>query len=334
MTRQALIGRNGGARQNAPGGWRSGLDFDEDAFERRITWILGSPRSGSTWLLRLLVYPLTITRTPAGFEAPLGFDWRRDPILPSNEPYLPVHLTPLMGTYYEPGTRPDPAAFLHNTERASDPHYFFSDEYADLWRPAIRGLGLARLRAQVERGVRPAHADQVMLAVKEPNGSHGAELLMELFPSSRLLFLIRDGREVVRSMLAAYSPGGWLEGEGRKLGLDEEEQRLGFVRTHSMRWVIRMEAVERAFNCHPQALRFELRYEELLEKPRATLRRVFNWLGVQRSQQDLTDALESSGRNQTPARPGRWREAMTPREQELMTAIMDYKLDELGYATA
>src|SRR5690349_10000816 len=48
------------------------LPFDALAFESRLAWILGAPRTGSTWLLRLLVYPWILARgSMSGMRAPL-----------------------------------------------------------------------------------------------------------------------------------------------------------------------------------------------------------------------------------------------------------------------
>src|SRR5438552_5888431 len=49
-----------------------GLPFDASAFESRLVWIMGAPRTGSTWLLRLLVHPWILARgTASGLRAPL-----------------------------------------------------------------------------------------------------------------------------------------------------------------------------------------------------------------------------------------------------------------------
>ena len=58
-----------------------------------------------------------------------------------------------------------------------------------------------------------------MVVVKEP-GSHAADTIMDLFPDSTLIFLLRDGRDVVDSWLDAYRDGSWATDEGA-YGLDE-----------------------------------------------------------------------------------------------------------------
>lgn len=321
-------------RQSAASNGASDLPFDDASFESRLVWILGSPRTGSTWLLRLLAHPMSLANNAEGFEAPFGFRFDENVVVPIDEPYLPIHLSPLLYTPFELGERPDPEAFLQNSARRRDPSYIFSDEYEETWRPEVRRLALVRFRAQVERGAGSSGADRVLVAIKEPNGSHGAELLMSLFPRSRMVFLVRDGRDIIDSLIRATAPGGWLEEQGRTLHLQNEQQRVNFVKSQSQRWVIRMEAVERAFKHHPPHLRFEIYYEELLEKPQATLRRLVNWLGVQRTQSDLTTAREHAAEGKVATPAGRWRESLTAHEQEIMSRVMDFKLAELGYDTA
>ena len=86
------------------------------ALEGKLVWIFGSPRSGSSWLMRLL-------NSPAGG----GGDRRA---------YFPVHLVPMggqveAGEYYEHG------------ERAEAPSYFFARDYMPAIRPRLRELALA-----------------------------------------------------------------------------------------------------------------------------------------------------------------------------------------------
>src|SRR3954451_12257174 len=83
--------------------------------EGKLVWIFGSPRSGSSWLMRLLN--------------------SRPEIAQINESYLPVHLVPMggqveAGEYYEHG------------ERAEDPSYFFARDYMPAIRPRLRELAL------------------------------------------------------------------------------------------------------------------------------------------------------------------------------------------------
>jgi len=46
----------GGAPGDAEAAVES-LPFDAASFESRLAWILGAPRTGSTWLLRMVIHP-------------------------------------------------------------------------------------------------------------------------------------------------------------------------------------------------------------------------------------------------------------------------------------
>src|SRR5215208_5769288 len=110
----------------------AGLTFDLSGFESRLTWILGSPRSGSTWLLRLLVHPWRLDsrsnlgRSDIGFHGGGPFGRRAGPsVVPIDESYFPRHLTPFLPpTGAEPSDR-DPDDYVFNTRNAKYVSYCF-----------------------------------------------------------------------------------------------------------------------------------------------------------------------------------------------------------------
>ena len=266
-----------------------------DDLEDRLIWILGSPRTGSTWLLRMLIHPLALARNPLGFAAPrLRARIPAMPVVPLNEPYLPVHLTPLRIPPRQREGDPDASKFLVNSQREEDASYFFSREYEWAWRPELRRLVLARFAAQVDAAVAARRLPTPLVAVKEPNGSHGAELLMSLFPRSRLIFLMRDGRDVLNSLLESQLPGGWREGVGRPI--DSGGRRLEFVTTHSRLWVQRMNAVGSAFDRHPPDRRLRLRYEDLIVDAEGRMRQLFTWLGAEPRSGQVEGAIDATAK--------------------------------------
>jgi hypothetical protein len=324
-------------------GWRTrrgAAAFDE--LEPRLVWIFGSPRSGSTWLLELLVHPLT----PSD-DSTLGVERREAPdagdpaAIPINEPYIPQHLAPAL---------PDelvlndalPAVTLH-TLRSGSSNYFLADRYSEVWRPDLRRLVLARLRAQSDHIAARYSLHRPLVAVKEPNGSLGADFTMSLLPRARLIFLLRDGRDVVDSMVDAQTPGGWLAGEDAARSRDE---RLALVRHEASLWLARTRAVQRAYAAHPAELRRLVRYEELRAEPTSLLAELDGWLGLRRGEQARASAIrwndfdayprKAKGRGMPlrAARPGLWRENLTQEEQAAMDHVLGDKLAELGYDDA
>ena len=159
---------------------RPGPDARRAELERQLVWVFGSPRTGSTWLLNLVCSHPDV----------MGID----------EPGIGMHLA----LYAPEVLGAPPAGFAAdqlrvNDSRAGDDDYFFAASYAGVWRKSLRAMLLDRLAAQVDRnGRRPR-----VLVIKEPNGSLGADVVLSALPTSRLLCMLRDGRDVVDSQLDA-----------------------------------------------------------------------------------------------------------------------------------
>ena len=106
------------------------------------------------------------------------------------------------------------------------------------------------------------------LIIKEPNGSIGASLLMEAFPESRMVLLIRDPRDVVSSVLDASKKGGWLHerwdsGASEQPGLADDNPDE-FVESWAKVYRDGVGNALRAYRSHrgPKAL---IRYEDLVD---------------------------------------------------------------------
>lgn len=316
-------------------------DIDLEAVERRLVWIMGSPRTGSTWLLRLLCHPWGVGRTPTGID-PSRFRPRGGNLIPVNESYLPHHLGPLRDPLPPPDSAADTSLLLNDT-RGTDPAYFFSEEFRDTWREPLRRLALERFDAQAQRAATEHGIADPLILIKEPNGSHASDLIAKLFGQSRLIFLIRDGRDVVDSMMDADSDGGWRTRTEGVSPLRTEAERLYGVRRQAHLWLVRTIATQRACAILGPGQSIEVRYEELLADTEGELGRLDAWLGISRDQRQIRSAVRKnrfgSLRNRLRGRrkgvraasPGFWRENLSSAEQEAMTEIMGPKLRELGY---
>jgi hypothetical protein len=289
-------------------------DAELHHLEEKLMWIFGSPRSGSSWMLRLL-----------GGRPEIGT---------VNESYLGAHLVPVggeveAGEYYEHG------------ERADDPSYFFARDYMPVLRPLLHELVLRGFDNQLKgMGYDPIPE---WVAIKEPNGSHAADTIISLMPRSRMLFLLRDGRDVVDSLVdAMLGSDSWWAERTRSLGRPPQE-RLAFVSQHSSLWVRRTMATQRGFDALPEEQRLLVRYEEILADTPAQLRRIFDWLEIEIGDEELAATAErhafasaprdrrGPGKPMRAASPGLWRENLTEDEQRTMHEIMGAKLEELGY---
>jgi hypothetical protein len=319
----------------------AGLPFDGDQLESRLVWVFGSPRTGSTWLLEQLCDPLRLDDSTAlGFGLQGGSPAPID-VLPVSEFLISSHIAPAFGDPIETDKGLVPATL--NNYLGDKPAYLFAHDFEEIWRPAVRRLTLVRLYA-VEAAARSEGlpvATSPCVVVKEVNGSHVADVIMSLFPRSRLLFLVRDGRDVIDSRRHALQQGGWLAEGGAKL--DTAEERLEWTRKASREWACGIDAAGRAYAAQAPRLRRMVRYEELIADPTATLRELFDWLELERSAKRLERtvarhsfaAIPGDRRGATQKRrsatPGLWRDNLTSDERTVTRQIMGRRLAELGY---
>lgn len=284
------------------------------SLERKLVWMLGSPRSGSTWLMYLLQEPPRVATL--------------------QEPLIGMHLGLFASYIVENGEGTLPAG-MRMRELRDDDRYFFSERHVRDWNPPLRRLILGGLAPHVARRAR-------YLVVQEPNGSEGADLLMGALRRSRLLFLLRDGRDVVDSVVDAYRPGSWLDvafGVSQNLTL---AARTRLIEREAERWVARTRIVHLAYEEHPPNRRLLVRYEDLLSDTPATLLSIYSWLRLD-PPADLLERVEKcsfsavptsakgSGRFHRAATPGLWRENLSPEEQERCEIIMGPMLEMMGY---
>ena len=331
-------------RRAGRGGYSAtaGLPFDDQEFESRIVWIWTMARSGSTWLLQMLAHPLKLdwshdSEDPLGFLAPPAWQGTVDAI-PVDTTFVANHLLPTAGAenYSEDLVPVTFSSALGLRKRAN---YFFSSKYEDAWRPEVRRMMLVRYHRIVERTAARYEVRSPLVFLKEAGGGHAAPLVMSMFPRSKLLFLVRDGRDVVDSQTAANQPGTWLPVSGWQT----PEEREIFVRRWARTWAGDVAAIERAFEAHPPELRRMVRYEDLLADPAASLGPLVEWLGLQRNEQWLERAVEANAFDSIApeqkgpkkffrsATPGAWRKNLTEEEAATLEGVMGDKLRGLGY---
>jgi Sulfotransferase family len=286
--------------------------------EERLAWIFGSSRSGSTWLLRMLS------------------DLRG--VVPVDDPHLGHHLgvwRPIPLAWAACENPPELGTLLDI--KADEPGYFFAERYRDAWWEPLRELICARFEAQAgESPGDPAQAE--LFVVKEP-GSHAAPLLAELFPSSKVIFLLRDGRDVVDSWLDAYRDGSWaIPGGAFPVAA---EGRIPLIRWLSEVWAFRSRAVRKAFESRPPESRILIRYEDLRADTALYLEQLCAMLGLDR--EGLAEVVARHRFEQVPsgdrgprqavrsARSGGWRENLSAEEQAAMDEVLGEALAEFGY---
>jgi hypothetical protein len=332
-----------GRRGYSPAG---GLHFDDGEFESRIVWIWTTARSGSTWFLRMLTHPLKLVDSSHDPEDMLGFvaprTWQGSiDAIPVDTTFVSNHLMPLSGQadYTDDLS---PITFSSALGLRNRGNYFFSPKYEDAWRPELRRMMLVRFHRLVERTAERYEVNDPLVLLKEVAGAHAAPFVMSMFPRSKLVFLVRDGRDVVDSQTAANQPGGWMPVKG----WTTSEERYEFIRRRARSWVGDVASIERAYGRHPSELRRMVRYEDLLESPAENLESLASWLGLKRSRQWVERSIEANSFESVAseqkgpkkffrsATPGAWRTNLSHEEAVTLEETMGEKLAELGYSIA
>jgi hypothetical protein len=286
--------------------------------EDRLAWIFGSSRSGSTWLLKML----------SDLQG----------VVPVDDPHLGHHL----GVW-----RPIPLAWAASQDppelntlldlKAEEAGYFFAERHRDAWWEPLRALIAARFDAQANDALAdPATATATV--VKEP-GSHVAPLLTELFPTSKVIFLLRDGRDVVDSWLDAYSEDSWAIPGGAFAVT--AEGRIPLIRWLSDVWTFRSRAVKAAYDARAPEDRILIRYEDLRGETEHCLERICAMLRLDPAPIPLVVADHRFERVPRAARgrrhairraaPGGWRTNLNAEEQAALHEALGEALAEFGY---
>ncbi len=276
----------------------------ENELEKNLVWIFASPRSGTTWLgVRLLAgHFLKIAEPKIGSH--LGFSRLGENTIED----------------------------LTSLENRDD--YFFSNKFKDTWKYFLRKLILNRIYAQI-RDTRKK------IIIKEPNGSIGADIISDSLPNSKIIILLRDGRDIVDSLVDAFSEKGWLAKKGETtLSVDD---RLEFIKEQSNRWKNLVNILLKIQKIHPKGNRILIKYEDLLGETFKVLKNIFQFLNIKFDDNEIKEIVEKHSYKNIPselkgkgmairsASPGKWKRNFNEDEKEMMTNIMNKTLFSLGY---
>lgn len=194
----------------------------------------------------------------------------------------------------------------------------FARLMASLLRPGLQASGKARI------------------AEKTPANGRWFGKLRQLFPDCHQVHVVRDGRDVVASLLGQ----DWRDGRTGQL-FDYVQDARAAARL----WATQIADARRAREEAGADGRFhELRYEDVVQDPRGTLQRLFDFLGEPWEERVLDfhrNARARDGQNETSApqvsRPlyresiGRWRSILTPGQIDDVYAVAGAELRTLGY---
>jgi hypothetical protein len=162
-----------------------------------------------------------------------------------------------------------------------------------------------------------------------------AGLLHAVFPDARFVHVVRDGRAVASSLLqqpwwAGFGgPEQWTFGP---LSEDDSEtwERSGrsFAVLAGLEWKVLMDAFDAARAAVPPESWLELRYEDVVERPREDVGRLLDHLGLA-----FTDDFDRrlAGLELTPSRRDAYREELSARDVELLDQVLAPQLRAHGY---
>ena len=301
-----LVGRDGGARE--PGAVARAmrrvalrllrveaaeLSPHQPVRAEQLIWMFGHSRTGSTWLSWMMA------------ELENQERW--------HEPYVGL----LFGSFiYE--RLEDDDKLLNN------PAFIMGEPYREVWLRSIRNFVLEGAVARY-----PELKKEQYLVVKEPNGSIGAPLLLEATPESRMIFLIRDPRDVIASRLDAFSKGSWARqnrdySTAERLNAATKELAEEYSRVLSK--------VQEAYEVHPGKKAF-LRYEDLRRNTFDVLKAMYNALEIEVDEAQLEAAVLKHSWTRIPnsekgkdkffrrAQPEGWKADLSPEQIEIIENI-------------
>jgi hypothetical protein len=235
----------------------------------------------------------------------------------------PERLSPFPYFFIDPATGPIPP------EQATLDRWYASDQVEEFARVAQAAIeSFYRVNASARN-----HATPAFFAEKIVPAAHVRSIMRLLYPGAREIFLFRDPRDTLVSLLAFHTKYGVVGGlDVRAAGT--EEQLVTRVR-NSIRGITQLWKKRTSQYC---AL---VRYEDLICSPTEHVRTMLDALSLD-SSATIVDSMVKAGKETTAnvnahltspdiaSSIGRWKRDLEPRLQKMCDEAFDGLLDELG----
>jgi len=145
----------------------------------------------------------------------------------------------------------------------------------------------------------------------------------------------------VASSLDARSEGGWLyeRGESSRQGKRPRKEPNTYVKTRANSYLQQIGYTKRAYESH-KGYKVLVKYEELRADTLGTMKRIYSTLGIPVEEKELARVVEKhawenipqeakgEGKAYRKAKPGGWREDLTPKQVEIIERITAPLLEE------
>ena len=246
----------------------------------RVIFVVGARRSGTNWLQRIIAAHPNVVAVPS-------------------ETYL-----------FSEGLRPLRERFHQGALSSGITGFVYADRDAML--DAMRDLADTVFNGLIT-GIDPSAA---RIVERTPDHVRHLDLIAEVYPDAHVVHIVRDGRDVVRSLLS------------HEWGPDD-------ARAATLEW---RTAIEAARDAAPKLEHYtELSYEAALADPAMYARKIFDVVGLPASDTDIAAVLAEMGTryNADPNAPaieiGKWRTGLSPEILAVVEETAGDLLEDLGY---
>jgi len=234
---------------------------------------------------------------------------------------------------------------------AAHPQVTYIFEAHHVWETAGTGMNDSHrlvaadatppVRARLREWLHGQGSPDTVIVEKTPRNVLRIPFLRAIFPDAQIIHIVRDGRDVACSLMPGVGGAEW-----QHLKPPSWQQLMsaatGVVRC-ALAW---KESVEIALDDLQGVPHLQVRYVELVTRPREEARRVMRYLGLpdRPAVVAFCDKIQDSTRGSYHARHqtlwyredhqrrvGRWRENLTGEEQQAVIDVLRPLLQRLGY---
>ena len=248
------------------------------SLDSRLVFVVGFPRSGTYWLQRVISAHRDIAAVP-------------------NETHIFSRVVAPFVEQFHHGARSSPSSsgiYIDRTVLMDHVRRLCDDVLAPHMTPGAR-----------------------LLSERSPWHVRHMDLIGEVYPGARFVHIVRDPRDVARSMVSH----DW--------GPDSLEEAAA-------QWVESVELARAATVDHC----LQVRYEDLLSDVAGGSQAIYEWLGLDASPDRVEDAVRDAAVhvNRDPAGSGigtaKWQDLLDPRDVEAVENVAGDLMAELGYERA